>query len=146
MVDAEPAFRLAPSMYQGGLMNTILLVVLTIAVCLITAFLIPLLIETKRTMTSLRRSTEEQLNPALVELQLNLENLKKITGDVNDMTADVKSLSHTIREAGETVHKVTEIVDDIGATASVKVVSARTGIRVALEYLLTNLSKKGDRA
>lgn len=126
-------------------MNSVLLFVIAGSLGAVAVFLILLLIEAKKTVFSLRKTTEEKLNPALDELQLNLKNLRNISGDINDVTSDVKTLSRSIKDAGHAVHKVTNMVEDVGTTASIRVISVKTGVRVALEYLISNLFKKGEK-
>ena len=53
-------------------MNIVLEAVAAVVLIAIAAYLIPLLLELKRTVVSLRKTTEENLKPALEELNLRL--------------------------------------------------------------------------
>jgi hypothetical protein len=46
---------------------------------------------------------------------------------------------------GKTVGAVNAIIGNVGATAADKALSVKAGIRAALEYLLANLLRKGER-
>jgi uncharacterized protein YoxC len=125
-------------------MITVLYVVISVAIVVLTAFLVPFIIEARKTVTSLRKLSEEKLDPALAELEENLKNLRNITDDINDVTGEVRQLSNSIGEVGRTVNSVKGFVDDISSSGSIRASSIKTGLRVGVQYLLTNLIKKGD--
>lgn len=126
-------------------MNTIVWVIIGAAVAGVAAFLIPLLIELRKTIATLRRTTEERLNPALDELQIVLKNVNGITGNVNEVTEDVKRLSKSVGEIGDTVSGINALVGSVGSSAAVRAVSFRAGVKAAAAYLVTHLMsrKKG---
>ena len=126
-------------------MNIILTVIVSIFLLVIAAFLIPLLLELKKTVISLRNITENNLKPALDELQITLKSVRGITDNVNDITADVKEVSGSIAEVSARIHAVTGFIDTLGSSASVKAVSLKAGITAALTFLVNNLLRKGDR-
>ena len=126
-------------------MNTVILVVIAVILAVMAAYFIPLLIELKRTVLSLRKTTEENLNPALEELKLTLRSLRTISDNVGDVTEDVKQLSHSVGDIGKTIGAVNVLVGNIGSSAAVKAISLKAGIRAALEYFIANLLQKGER-
>lgn len=120
-------------------MNTFLLGIIVICVVVITAYLAAVLIELKRTIISLRKTTEERINPTIDDLQNTIKNVKDITGDVNK----IKEISGAIgRRTG--AGAVCEIVHDMFPEVFNKLISLKTGAIAAIGYFLTNLLKKGE--
>jgi len=130
---------------KGGRMNTILLGIIAALFLVVVVYLIPLLLELKKTVISLRNTTENNLNPALDELQLTLKSLRSISDNVSDITGDVKGVADSIAQVGAKIFAVNRIIDTLGSTVSVKALSVKAGVTAALTYLFSNLLKKGDR-
>jgi uncharacterized protein YoxC len=126
-------------------MNNIWLIIIAVSLGAVAAFLIPMLLELKRTLVSLRTTIETSLNPALEELQKNLKTMNSITESVNLVTADVRQFSKAVSDIGNTISAVNALIGGAGSSAAVKVISLKTGIAAAAGYLLTNLLRKGDR-
>jgi len=63
-------------------MNTIILGVIAGVIVILVVVLIPLILEIRRTVAALRQTMEQQLNPALEELQTTLKSVKGITDNV----------------------------------------------------------------
>lgn len=127
-------------------MFDILLIVITVSVLAVVAFLIPLLIEARRTSVALRRSTEEKLNPALEELQLTLKDLRNISENINNVTEDVREFSGSINEAGQKIYAVSAAADEfLKSTVSLRVKSFSAGVAGTLSYLTKHLLKKGEK-
>ncbi len=125
-------------------MTDILFIIIAVAVVIVVFFLVPLIIEARKTMISLRKTTEEYLNPALTELQLTSRNLRDICDNVTDITDDVKRFSHAVSDVGRTIGTVRGLVDGVGTSASIRAISLRVGVKTALQYLFSNILKKGD--
>jgi len=126
-------------------MNTILFGIIAALLLVIVVYLIPLLLELKKTAISMRNTTEKNLAPALDELQLTLKTIRSISDNVNDITEDVKGVADSITEVSAKIFAVNRALDALGSAASVRAMSLKAGIAAASTYLLTNLMKKGDR-
>ena len=126
-------------------MNNIWLIIIAVSLGAVVAFLIPMLLELKRTLISLRITIETSLNPALDELQKNLKTMNSITENVNVVTTDVRQFSRAVSDIGNTISAVNMLIGDVGSSAAVKVISLKTGIAAAAGYLLINLLRKGDK-
>lgn len=126
-------------------MNTILLGIIAAIILVMAVYLIPLLLELKKTVISLRNTTEKGLNPALDELQITLKSLRNITDNVGDITEDVKGVTGSITAISSKIHIANRLIDTAGSSASIRAASLKAGITAALTYLLTNLFRKGDR-
>ena len=126
-------------------MDTILLGIIAALFLVIVVYLVPLLLELKKTVISVRNTTEKDLAPVLEELQLTLKSLRSISDNVDDITGDVKGVADSIAEVSTKIFAVNRIIDAFSSTVSVKTLSLKAGVTAALTYLFTNLLKKGDK-
>jgi hypothetical protein len=127
-------------------MNTIILAVIAGVVAILAAVMIPLLLEVRRTVAALRLTTEQKLNPAIVELQEMLKSVRQITNNVTVITEDVKQFSGSIQQVGKKISAVNTIIDAVSSSLTIKTLSMNAGVRAALSYFIANLSRKGDRS
>jgi uncharacterized protein YoxC len=126
-------------------MNTIILAVIAVAVALMAAFVIPMLLELKRTLASLRQTMEQNLAPTLDELQVMLKSVHSISDNVNDITGDVKQLSSAVGQVGKKIQTANAVVDAVSSSLTIRTLSLSAGIRAALSYIIANLTGKGER-
>jgi uncharacterized protein YoxC len=126
-------------------MNTIILAVIAVAVALMAAFVIPMLLELKRTLASLRQTMEQNLAPTLDELQVMLKSVHSISDNVNDITVDVKQLSSAVGQVGKKIQTANAVVDAVSSSLTIRTLSLSAGIRAALSYIIANLTGKGER-
>ena len=125
-------------------MDKIWLIIIAVAVGAVAAYLVPLLLELRRTVEALRHTIETNLNPALDELQKNLRTLNSITGNVEQVSEHVKLFSGAVGDIGRSVSAVNAVISGAGASTAVKLMSLRTGIVAAVGFILTNILRKGD--
>lgn len=117
---------------------------IAIAVVVLTAFIIPVLIEAKKTVVTLRDFTDNlgnQLKPTLQELQGTLTEAKGLVAEVTARTEEVKILTTAL---GETGHNLRVINNALGSAAAVVASTAAwgAGIKAAMSLVLDRLSKK----
>jgi uncharacterized protein YoxC len=128
-------------------MNNVFFGLLTLAVVVLTGFLIYLILELKKIINSMRlsiESMEKAVIPTVEELQMNLKSVRKITDDVGVVTESVKGLSDSIRVMSENVRQVSETVSTITKTSVVEVSGVKAGIKAGFEYFIKNLCIKGQ--
>jgi len=128
-------------------MNSLFFGLISLAVLVLTGFIIYIVFELKKTIESVRlsvESTEKVLIPTVEELQMTLKSVRKITDDVGVVTEDVKALSGSIREISEYVKQVSEAVGTITKTSAVQVSGVRAGIKAGFGYFIKNLFTKGQ--
>jgi len=126
--------------------SSIWLVIIAGAVALGVLFLIPLLLElrrTVRTLTGVLQTTEEQLVPTLRELRSTLANLDRITADVSTVTDDVRVFSGSLRQVGKDVQELSGLLSALGGGFGARVHGLRAGINAGLGYLTKNMLKRG---
>ncbi len=125
-------------------MNTIFLAVIAACLLIMVVFLIPVLIELRKTIACFRKTMDEDLKPTLDELQAALKGLRTIADEVEGITSDVRVFSKSIGEVGHMVGSLNGIVEDIGSSMTLRAFSLKAGIGAAMEYLARNLIRKGD--
>ncbi|MEW6001343.1 MAG: DUF948 domain-containing protein [Nitrospirota bacterium] len=128
-------------------MTNIWLVLMTIAVLVAVGFLIPVLLELKKTARSTTiflKTAEESLKPTMEELQQTLKSLRNITENINNITVDVKEFSGAVKEAGQNIKTLSLLIGSFTSAAAIKTSGLRVGIRTALQVLLSNLFSKKE--
>jgi len=125
--------------------SNILVAVLAVAIAAGILFLIPVLLElrrTVRTLNSVLKITEESLAPTLRELRTTLENLDRITGDISTVTDDVRVFSGSLRQVGKDVKELSGMVGLLGGGIGAKMAGLRAGVGAGVSYLAKNLLRK----
>jgi len=128
-------------------MNSLFIGLITLAVLVLTGFIIYLILELKKTINSVKlsmESIERVIIPTVEELQMTLKSVRKITDDVGVVTEEVKGLSGSIREIRENVQYVSEAVSAITKNSVVQVSGVKAGVKAAFEYFIKNLFAKGQ--
>jgi uncharacterized protein YoxC len=123
-------------------MNQLWLGLIAIAVVVTAGFIISLIIEMKRTTSSLReflKTTEESIKPVLEELQQTLKSIRNVSDDINIVTVDIKTFSGSVRDVGQNIKHVSNLIEDVSKSTTVKASGLKAGIRAALGVLLNNL-------
>ena len=126
-------------------MNNLFLGLITLAVLVLTGFIVYLILELKKSIDSVKlsmESIEKVLIPTVEELQMNLKSVRKITDDVGIVTESVKGFADSIREMSENVKQVSEAVSAITRTSVVEVSGVKAGIKAGFEYFIKNLFTK----
>jgi len=127
-------------------MNNLFFGLVTLAVLVLTGFIIYIILELKRTIDSVKlsmESIEKILIPTVEELQMTFKSVRKITDDVGVVTEDVKGLSGSIREISANVKQVSEAVSTITKTSAVQVTGLKAGVRAGFGYFIKNFLAKG---
>jgi uncharacterized protein YoxC len=119
-------------------------VLVAITLVVLAAFLIPAIIEIRKTAASLREfitCTDNELKPVLHELRQTLTELKIITEAVSSKTEDVKIFMDALGDTGRNLRTINHVVGSVAgvlASSSAWVVGAKaTG-----KFILERLSKK----
>lgn len=129
--------------------SEIWVIVLAGSVLLGVLFLVPVLLELRRTVRSLGailKITEESLAPTLRDLRATLANLDRITADVSVVTDDVRVFSGSIRQVGKDIEELSGLVSVVGGGIGTKIVALRAGLVTGVVYLVRNLFHRGGRS
>lgn len=128
-------------------MNQIWLGLIAIVVVVTAGFLVSLIIELKKTTSSLRdflKTTEESIKHTMEELQQTLKSIRNISDNINDVTDDIKTFSGSVRNIGENISRVGQLIEGATSSTVIKASGLKVGTMTALSVLLNNIfSKKG---
>lgn len=126
-------------------MTDVWLVIIGVSFLVVDIMLAILLLQVLRIVVSMRRVVEDKVDPVLKELQGVMGNVRELSDNAKGVVEDVRELSSSAREVGKTVRAVNDLAGDIGSSATIRAISLKAGVIAGLEYLLTNLLRKGDR-
>ncbi|MBI4688408.1 MAG: DUF948 domain-containing protein [Nitrospirae bacterium] len=122
----------------------VLIIVLIIAV--LTAFLIPAILQIKKTAKSAEdfmKATQESLNPLLSELRQTIEKTNRAAEGVEESVRNVQRLTKSVGETGALVEEVNNLLRQTGLSCAVKTASIGVGVKTAISVLAKGLIKKG---
>ena len=106
--------------------------------------LIVLILQVLRAVTSLRRVVDVKLEPILKDVESVTGNVREMADNAKGIVEDVREFSSSVREVGRTVRAVNDLAGGIGSSATIRAISLKAGIVAGVQYLLTNLLRKGD--
>lgn len=124
-------------------MIEVLLLIIVVLLALIAGFLIPTLIELRKTSREVNDfiiRTEGTLKPVIEQLSDTLRQVKAFSEGVNSITDDIKRFSSAVGDAGDRIRKIVEVVDEIPFKAH----GIKAGIGAAFGYLITRFFKKKE--
>lgn len=125
-------------------MTNVWVIVIGVSSLAVDVVLVLLLLQVLRTVLWLRKNVESKVDPVIKEVQGVLENVREMSDNAKGIVEDVRELSTSVREVGKTVRAVNDLAGGIGSSASIRAASLKAGIVAGLQYLLTNLLRKGD--
>lgn len=114
---------------------------------ILTVFAIPAFIEARRTAIAAREflaRTDMELQPALRDLRLIIDDLKFVVAEASEKTGDIKTFMEALGDTGRNLRVINTVV---GAVAGVLSTSSLwiTGARAAGRLILNRFSKKGEK-
>ncbi|MBU0479505.1 MAG: DUF948 domain-containing protein [Proteobacteria bacterium] len=119
-------------------LNEIFLIIAAAAIVLITAALVPLLIQLKRTVRKAETtmdSLDRQLNPLLITLNQTADELHTLTGSINKKLDDADFVIRTLRLAGESLLLTSNLFRKTVAPVITQVGGLSSGVRAFLTFL-----------
>lgn len=122
------------------MIDTFLIAIVGILIVLAGA-LIFLIVDLRRSSIVMRtfvRNTEENLSPALEELELTLRSIRRITEDIGSVTAEVRDISETLSNFSDDLRKMYGIVSGLELNVKANVSGLKAGIREGFLALLNN--------
>jgi uncharacterized protein YoxC len=120
------------------------LIIITAALCVLVAMLVPALIVIKRTALSVGSTSDminKELKPVLQELTMLLVELKTVGSGIAEHTDDVRSFMSALGETGNrlsTINRTVGVVSGVVGGTSVWL----TGAKVAGKFMLDRYLKK----
>ena len=122
-------------------------IVAAIALVALTGYVIPVLLELKRTMVELRQAsarTEAEMKLAAQDLHDTFAELKHFSKEATERLEEVKPLTEAISETGRHVRSINSV---LGAVTTVVAGSSMwmTGAKAAGRFIFDRYSKKGGK-
>lgn len=119
-------------------------VAVAVAMIVLVMFLVPLIMEMRRTATTLREFIERMeadLTPTIKELNATLADLQILTNGAAEKVEDVQCFMTAVGETGRGLRTISTIVSGVAGALS-KSTLWMTGARVAGSYVMDKLIKK----
>ena len=116
------------------------------ALIILTAFLIPVILQIKRTAKAAEDFlliTQESLNPLLKRLQETVEKTNKIAEKLDESISNVQHLTKSVGETGAIIDDINRLIRQISTFMSVTMSNFGVGIKTALSVLTQGIIKKG---
>ena len=129
-----------------GSQANIWLIILTVAVAIGIGFLVPVLVELRRSarrLTSVLTIAEQSLNPLLRDLDATVQKLDRVTSNIGAVTDDVRVFSGSIRRLGRSVGELSSLASGAGFGFGAVLPALTVGVKTGLTYLTKNLFRKG---
>lgn len=121
-------------------------IIVAITMVALTAFMIPALIEIRKTAIAIRETSarfENELKPVLQDLSKTLADLKSFAEGAAAKAEDVKSFMEALGDTGRNLRTINNVVGSVAgilASSSAWVV----GAKVAGKFILERLSKRKE--
>jgi len=116
------------------------------AVIVLVAFLIPVILQIKRTAKAAEdflRTTQESLNPLLRKLQENVEKANQVADKLDELISNVLPLTKAVGDTGAIVDDINTLMRQINTFISGTMSGLGVGIKTALSVLAQGIIKKG---
>ncbi len=130
------------------------MVVISVSVAIVAAtflvlavFAIPAFIEARRTAVAAREflaRTDMELQPALRDLRLIIDDLKFVVAEASEKTGDIKTFMEALGDTGRNLRVINTVVGAVAGTLSTSSLWL-TGARAAGRLILNRFSKKGEK-
>jgi uncharacterized protein YoxC len=119
--------------------------ILVLGVLAAIGFLIYAIMEIRRlaiTVNEFIRGTEERLSPVLLETELSLRSLRKITDNVGVVTENVRTLSDAAQDVAVNIRALSSIVNSVGEGVALRASGVRAGVTTALNVLINQIRER----
>lgn len=126
-------------------MFMVLAVIAVITFIVYTAFNIIYLLDAKKTSYAMRRfivRTEEDLRPALNEMRLALEDIRKVTADVSVVTEKLRAAAHAVVTVEKSIQNLYGYYRKGFGQAGENAGAIKAGVVAGMATLIKNLKKK----
>ncbi|VAX32339.1 hypothetical protein MNBD_NITROSPIRAE02-284 [hydrothermal vent metagenome] len=127
-------------------MSEIAVVIIAVVVIISAGFLIPVLIEFRKTMKRLNEfldTTGKELPPAIDELKQTLESLKTISEDIQSVTGGVREIADVLTDTADNLRSVSSVISRVGNETNAVIAGLKTGVKTAIGVFVKNLLHKG---
>ena len=121
--------------------------VVAVTFVILAVFAIPAFIEARKTAVAAREflaRTDMELQPALRDLRLIIDDLKFVVAEASEKTGDIKNFMEALGDAGHNLRVINSVVGVVAGALSTSSLWL-TGARAAGRLILNRFSKKGEK-
>ena len=121
--------------------------VVAVTFVILAVFAIPAFIEARKTAVAAREflaRTDMELQPALRDLRLIIDDLKFVIAEASEKTGDIKTFMEALGDAGRNIRVINSVVGVVAGTLTTSSLWL-TGARAAGRLILNRFSKKGEK-
>ncbi len=107
--------------------------------------LIYAILEMKKAAAALNsslKSTEERLNPLLLETEQFLRSVRRITDDVGAVTDAARNIAESGNDIVINLKALSGLLNDIGEGMSLKAFGVKAGVKTAINVLINQLKER----
>lgn len=122
-------------------------VIVACSMVVLVFFLIPLILELRRTATTVRETIERmeaEIRPTIAEVNRSLADLRILTDGAAEKVEDIKCFMSAVGETGRGLRTITTVVSG-AANALTTSTMWLTGAKVAGSFLMDKFIKKGGK-
>jgi uncharacterized protein YoxC len=118
-----------------------------LALCLFTALglLVYAIFEIRKAVVALNsslKSSEERLNPVILETELFLKGVRRITDDVGAVTYTARSIAEAGSDVVVNLKALSSLLIDVGEGLSLKAFGLKAGVKTAINVLINQLKER----
>ena len=88
------------------------------------------------------RDTDARLSPVLVETEKTLRSLRVITDDVGAITGNVREVSDAVSDVAVNIRAIGTLIGDVREQVSLKALGIKAGVQAALGMLIKNAADR----
>ncbi|MBI5025235.1 MAG: DUF948 domain-containing protein [Nitrospirae bacterium] len=128
------------------MVNQILFVLITIAFLIMVAFLIPTIIQLRRTAKTIDeflKTTQQSLKPLLDNLDGTVQTTNKIAHGIEDSIRNIRDFAQAVGNIGRLLNDINRLLKGTGASFAIKTASLGVAIKTALGVLVKGILKGG---
>ena len=120
-------------------------IIMVIALVVAAGFFVYCAVQIKKVtevVTFFCRDTDARLSPVLVETEKTLRSLRVITDDVGAITGNVREVSDAVSDVAVNIRAIGTLIGDVREQVSLKALGIKAGVQAALGMLIKNAADR----
>lgn len=127
------------------IMTSAVFFILALGIFTVIGLLIYAIFEMRKAVAALNsslKSTEERLNPVILETERFLRSVRRISDDVGAVTYAARNISEAGNEVVINLKALSSLLNDIGEGLSLRAFGLKAGVKTAINVLLNQLKER----
>ncbi len=127
------------------IMTSAVFFILTLGIITVICLLIYAIFEMRKAVVALNsslKSTEERLNPVILETEQFLRSVRRITDDVGVVTDAASNIAEAGSEVVINLKALSSLVNDVGEGLSLRAFGVKAGVKTAINVLINQLKER----